>query len=115
MPLKMIIDCDPGLDDAIALIVACEFAQILGITAVAGNAPLAVTSGNALAIADWLGIDAQVYAGAERALAGEMPTAQHVHGSDGLGGVVLPEPGRLIADTHAVDTDKLWIMLSAAF
>ena len=66
--LPIILDCDPGHDDAIAMVVAARHANLLGITTVAGNAPLESTTQNAIVIRDLLGIDVAVHAGANRPL-----------------------------------------------
>ena len=99
---RMIVDCDPGHDDAIALILAHEYAEVLGVTTVAGNAPLAATTANALMMTALLGVDTPVHSGAAEALAGPAPHAQAVHGSSGLGGVTRLEHDRVVAGTDAV-------------
>ena len=99
---RMIVDCDPGHDDAIALIVAHEYAEVLGVTTVAGNAPLAATTANALMITALLDVDTPVHSGASEALAGPAPHALAVHGSSGLGGVTRTEHDRAVAGTDAV-------------
>ena len=63
---SIILDCDPGHDDAIAIIVAARHTNVLGITTVAGNAPLSATTRNAIIVRDLLGLDAPVHSGAER-------------------------------------------------
>ena len=73
---RMIVDCDPGHDDAIALILAHEYAEVVGVTTVAGNAPLSATTTNALLMMVLLGVDTPVYSGASEALAGPAPHAQ---------------------------------------
>lgn len=99
---RMIVDCDPGHDDAIALIVAHAYAEVLGVTTVAGNAPLVATTANALMLTALLGVDTPVHSGAAEALAGPAPHAQAVHGSSGLGGVTRIEHDRNVASTDAV-------------
>ncbi len=99
---RMIVDCDPGHDDAIALILAHEYAEVLGVTTVAGNAPLAATTANALMMTALLGVETPVHSGAAEALAGPAPHAQAVHGSSGLGGVTRLEHDRVVASTDAV-------------
>ena len=64
----IILDCDPGHDDAIAIVVAARHTELLGITTVAGNAPLERTTHNALVVRDLLGIDVPVHSGAARPL-----------------------------------------------
>lgn len=100
---RMIIDCDPGHDDAIALILAHRHAEVIGLTAVAGNAPLNATAANALAVAAVLGVDTPVYAGANTSLLGVARDARIVHGESGLGGVSLPSHDKKLAEDHAVD------------
>ena len=64
MPVPVIVDCDPGHDDAIALVVAARHTELLGVTTVAGNAPIEPTTRNALVILDLLGHDVPVHSGA---------------------------------------------------
>ena len=90
----MIIDCDPGVDDAMAIIAAARWADLVGITTVAGNVPLEHTTANACRLRSMLGLDVEVHAGADGPLVGEQEFARHVHGETGLGDVVLPEPDR---------------------
>ena len=68
---RMIIDCDPGHDDAIALLLAHRHAEVLGISTVSGNAPLPATTANALMVTALLDVDTPVHAGAARPLVGE--------------------------------------------
>lgn len=100
---SLIIDCDPGHDDALALVLADAYANVLGITSVSGNAPLDDTTRNALGIAALLGSSADVYAGEARPLVGEPRHAGGVHGTGGLGRVALPKHDRAISMLHAVD------------
>jgi purine nucleosidase len=99
----IIIDCDPGIDDALALLVAAgsrEF-EILGVTTVAGNRPLEVTSLNACRVLDAaLREDVPVYSGCPRPLTHSAPRCNLVHGEDGLGGVTMPTR-RSPAPAHA--------------
>jgi len=90
----MIIDCDPGVDDAMAIIAAARWADLVGITTVAGNVPLEHTTANACRLRSMLGLDVEVHAGADGPLVGKQEFARHVHGETGLGDVVLPEPDR---------------------
>ncbi|WP_157014216.1 nucleoside hydrolase [Mesorhizobium xinjiangense] len=103
---KIIIDTDPGQDDAVAILLALaspEF-DILGITAVAGNVPLTLTSKNALKICELAGKrDTRVFAGASRPLMRTLVTAEEVHGKTGLDGPDLPEPTMKLEAQHAVD------------
>ena len=86
----MIVDCDPGHDDVFALVVANHYANLIGITAVHGNAPLSRTLPNALIACDVFGINAPVFAGADRPLVAPPRNAPHIHGESGLGGPELP-------------------------
>lgn len=103
---RMIIDCDPGHDDALALLLASHLADVVGITTVSGNAPLAEVTRNALALVVLMGVEVPVYAGAERALAAsardEGRHATHVHGTSGMDGVELPVARRNVQGS-AVD------------
>jgi len=103
---KLIIDTDPGQDDAVAILLALTSPEIdlLGITTVAGNVPLALTEVNARKICDLAGRqDVPVFAGADRPLEGELVTAEHVHGRTGLDGPDLPNPVTPLQTVHAVD------------
>ncbi len=105
--LPIIIDTDPGQDDAIAILFAlgaAERLQVLALTVVAGNVPLEFTSRNARAILEWAErTDISVYAGCPGPLLRDLITAEHVHGETGLGGVQLPEPRIGLADGSAVN------------
>jgi inosine-uridine nucleoside N-ribohydrolase len=105
--VPVIIDTDPGLDDALALLLALSSPEVdlIGVTTVAGNTTLANTTANALRILELAGrTDIPVAAGAARGLIREAPrTAEYVHGSDGLGGLPLPPPSTRPVDVHAVD------------
>jgi inosine-uridine nucleoside N-ribohydrolase len=90
----IILDCDPGHDDAIAIVVAAAHAEVAGITTVAGNAPLTATTRNALVMRDLVGLDVPVHSGASRPLVAEARDASFVHGASGLDGADLPEPAR---------------------
>lgn len=105
-PRSIIIDADPGNDDAVALLMALASPELntLGITTVAGNVPLALTSRNARSIVELAGRCAvPVFAGADKPLVRAPVSAEHVHGQNGLGGVSLPEPSPALADESAVD------------
>ena len=99
---RLIIDCDPGHDDAIALILAHRHAEVVGITSVSGNAPLTATTANALMVTALLDVDTPVVSGAARPLAGEPIHAAAVHGESGLGGVDRLAHQRTIAGDDAV-------------
>ena len=105
-PQSLIIDTDPGQDDAVAILLALASQEInlLGITTVAGNVPLALTQENARKICDLAGrTDMQVFAGLDRPLVRPLVTAEHVHGRTGLDGPVLPDPETPLQEQHAVD------------
>ncbi len=107
MPRKIIIDTDPGQDDAVAILLALaspEEIEVLGITAVAGNVPLELTAKNARIVCELAGhTDIPVYAGCDRPLNRPLVTAEHVHGKTGLDGPVLPDPEMPLTEGHAVD------------
>ena len=106
-PRKIIIDTDPGQDDAIAILLAIaspDEIEVLGITAVAGNVPLALTSKNARIVCELAGrTDIRVFAGCDAPLERALRTAEHVHGKSGLDGATLPDPQMPLQETHAVD------------
>ena len=103
----IIIDTDPGQDDAVAILLALaspEELEVIGITAVAGNVPLALTEKNARRVCELAGCpNIKVYAGAERPLILPLQTAEAVHGSTGLNGPDLPEPKMKTSPGHASD------------
>ncbi|BBU56889.1 hypothetical protein KU6B_31540 [Mameliella alba] len=104
---KIIIDTDPGQDDAVAILLALASPaelEVLGITAVAGNVPLELTARNARMICELAGKpETPVFAGCDRPLAHDLVTAEHVHGKTGLDGPDLPEPTMPVQDGDAVD------------
>ncbi|MCJ7995052.1 nucleoside hydrolase [Rhizobium cremeum] len=106
-PRKIIIDTDPGQDDAAALMLAFasgEELEVLGITTVAGNVPLRLTSRNARIVCELCGrTDIPVYEGAEHPIERKLVTAEHVHGKTGLDGAELDEPKMMVKPQHAVD------------
>ena len=106
-PRKIIIDTDPGQDDAAAIMLAfgsTEEIDVLGITTVAGNVPLSLTSRNARIICELCQrTDIKVFAGADRPIARKLVTAEHVHGKTGLDGPTLPEPTMPLQAQHSVD------------
>ncbi|NBB71466.1 MAG: nucleoside hydrolase [Alphaproteobacteria bacterium] len=99
------IDCDPGVDDAIALLWAMASPlDLRAVTVVAGNVPLAVTAANARRIVTLAGrTDVPVHAGCPRPLVERLETAAHVHGESGLDGAELPQAEIALAEDHAVD------------
>ncbi|MEM8631140.1 MAG: nucleoside hydrolase [Pseudomonadota bacterium] len=106
-PRKIIIDTDPGQDDAVAILLALaspEDLDVLGITAVAGNVPLALTEKNARIVCELAGkTDLPVYAGCDAPMERRLVTAEHVHGKTGLDGPALPEPTMQLRPGHGVD------------
>ncbi len=105
--IPIIIDCDPGQDDAVMLLLALaspEALDILGVTAVAGNVPLALTGRNARLICELAGRgELDVYAGCPGPLVREPITAEEVHGTTGIDGFDIHEPVQPLAPGHAVD------------
>lgn len=110
MPRNIIIDTDPGQDDAVAILLALaspEDVTVLGITAVAGNVPLPLTQKNARIVCELAGFpDTKVFAGCDTPLKRPLVTAEHVHGKTGLDGPQLDAPTMPLQDQHAVD----WII-----
>jgi len=102
----VILDCDPGVDDALAIAfaVASPAIELIGITTVSGNVGLDKTTANALAVASFVGAgEVPVTAGCAAPLLRSAIRAGHVHGESGLGGAVLPRPERSAEPGHAVD------------
>ncbi|MBS0185130.1 MAG: nucleoside hydrolase [Proteobacteria bacterium] len=107
-PRALIFDCDPGTDDAVALLMAFahpDRLNILGVTTVGGNVPLKYTSVNGLKIAELARReDIPVFAGCDRPLVKhEYLSVEEIHGKTGLAGVNFPEPKRALETEHAVD------------
>lgn len=106
-PRKIIIDTDPGQDDAVAILLALgspDDIDLLGITAVAGNVPLPLTQKNARIVCELAGrTDVKVFAGCDAPMKRKLVTAEHVHGKTGLDGPQLPDPKMPLQDQHAVD------------
>nr|CAD6426683.1 nucleoside hydrolase [Rhizobium sp. Q54] len=104
---KIIIDTDPGQDDAAALMLAFaspDELDVLGLCAVAGNVPLSLTSRNVRIVCELCGRqDMPVYEGAKHPILRKQVTAEHVHGRTGLDGAELPEPTMTVEPQHAVD------------
>jgi purine nucleosidase len=105
--IPLVIDCDPGQDDAVMLLLALaspEALDIRGVTAVAGNVPLALTARNARLICELAARnEVNVYAGCPRPLVREPITAEEVHGSTGIDGFEIHEPATALSPKHAVD------------
>jgi purine nucleosidase len=106
MSTKIILDCDPGIDDALAIAFAHGHpsVELTGITTVAGNVGLPKTTRNGLAVADFVGAaSVPVTAGCARPLLRPARDARDVHGDTGLGGAVIPDSPRAPRDGHAID------------
>ena len=114
----MILDCDPGHDDAIAILLASRHTELLGVTTVSGNAPIEATTANAQVVLDLLGSDVPVHQGAPRPLVVPAFHADYVHGESGLDGADLPPPSRPPASRDAVGylvdtcraTEGIWLV-----
>src|SRR5210317_1885303 len=104
---KIIIDCDPGQDDAVMLLLALacpDELDILGITTVAGNVPLDLTQRNARIMCELAGnTDVPVFAGCDRPMNRDLVTAENVHGKTGIDGVEIYQPDMTLQDQHAVE------------
>lgn len=100
---SIILDCDPGIDDAVAIFVAQHRAHLKGITTVGGNVPLDLTTRNALAVVELIDRDVPVYAGIPNPRVAQTKRASTIHGADGLGGVVLPQPTQTLQQIPAVE------------
>jgi purine nucleosidase len=107
MPRRIIIDTDPGIDDAVAILLALaapEELKVLGIVAVAGNLPLDTTERNARRVCELAGRrEVPVYAGCARPLLRPLATARHIHGETGRDRLLLPEPTMPLQTQHGVD------------
>lgn len=103
--IPVIIDCDPGLDDVVALIMAfaSDKLDVKAVTTVAGNQTLEKVSNNALRVLSYAGIDVPVGLGYKGPMIRKLVTAGEVHGEDGLYGVKLPEATLKPSDLHAID------------
>lgn len=105
-PLQIIIDTDPGQDDAVAILLALASPEleVLGITTVAGNVPLALTHVNARKVCELAKrTDIPVFAGCDHPLKRDLVTAENVHGKTGLDGIELPAPTMPLQSQHSVD------------
>jgi purine nucleosidase len=107
MRRRIIIDTDPGLDDAVAILLALAAAEKLdvrGIVAVAGNLPLAETERNARRVCELAGrAEIPVYAGCARPMLRPLATAEHIHGETARDHLLLPEPTMALQTLHGVD------------
>lgn len=106
-PRKIILDCDPGRDDALAIALALaspDEIDVLGITCVAGNVPVIATQRNARLIAEIAGFpETRVFQGAGNPLRAELRTAERIHGKTGLQGIEIYEPALPLQDEYALD------------
>jgi inosine-uridine nucleoside N-ribohydrolase len=103
---RILLDCDPGHDDAIAILLAARApdVELVAITTVAGNQTLDKTSRNALKVCSLAGIrDVPIAAGMDRPLVRDLQVAANIHGASGLDGPSIPEPDLTLAPIHAVD------------
>src|SRR5215218_9779707 len=100
---KIIVDCDPGHDDAVALLFAARHFDLLAVTTVYGNASVENTTRNALAILELARIDAPVASGCAEPLAAPALHTREMHGKTGLDGAHIPPPTYSAIETHAVD------------
>jgi purine nucleosidase len=107
MRKRIIVDTDPGIDDAVAILLALaavEELDVLGIVAVAGNLPLALTERNARRVCELAGrADMPVYAGCARPILRPLATAEHIHGETARDRLLLPEPTMALRPQHGVD------------
>ena len=102
---KIIIDCDPGQDDAVALFLtfASDELDLLGITAVGGNVPLELTQRNARLMCDIAQSNVPVFAGCAKPMIRPLRTAEMIHGKTGIDGIEISEPATPLQSQHAVD------------
>lgn len=100
---KVLIDCDPGHDDATAILYAARHLDLVGISTVYGNQSVDHTTRNALSLVRLLGIEVPVARGCEAPLTRPFRHGGDIHGKTGLDGAELPEPTRQVVDAHAVD------------
>ncbi len=115
LPRPILLDCDPGTDDALAILLALASPELAieAITVPGGNAPLERTLANALGLVALAGKIIPVHAGADRALLGPYPPGWSGHGADGMAGVALP-PGQAAAPGIAADAIRAALGAAAA-
>lgn len=119
----VLLDCDPGVDDAFAILCALRYTDLVAVTTVCGNVALEHTTRNALTVLELAGAEVPVHAGADRPLVAPGTDAAHVHGESGLGGTSLPPPTRGAEPEHAVDAiielshrhPSLWVVAVGPF
>ncbi len=104
-PIPLILDCDPGHDDALAMILAAHnpALNLLGITTVSGNGGIAKVTLNARRVATLANINVPIAEGAGKAILGAIEEASDIHGESALDGAELPEPKNELSALHAVD------------
>ncbi len=100
---RVLLDCDPGHDDAVAIVAAAAFSDVVGIVTVAGNVPLDRTTHNALVMRDLIGLDTPVHSGCLRPLVAPPRHAGFIHGESGLDGAELPDPTTPLDGTDGVE------------
>src|SRR3954467_5058768 len=100
---KMLIDCDPGHDDAVAILYAAKHLDLVGITTTHGNNTIENVTRNALSVLTLAGLDVPVAKGCAAPIAGRKIQPANAHGRTGLDGADLPEPDRDVVAQHAVD------------
>ncbi len=118
MSVPIWLDCDPGHDDVLAIFLAARRAELVGISVVSGNAPLALTERNALVACEVADLEVPVYVGAARPLLRPAEHAAHIHGASGLDGPELPQVTRVASGVPAVRAlldaaearDDLWLV-----
>jgi inosine-uridine nucleoside N-ribohydrolase len=116
--MKIWLDCDPGHDDAVAMLMAARWADLVGVSTVAGNSPLSNTAVNALIVAQVAELTVPVYAGCDRPLVRPAAFAPNIHGESGLAGPTFPPLTRAAEPHHAVaallaashEHDDLWLV-----
>ena len=104
-PIPLILDCDPGHDDALAIILAAKnpALKLIGITTVSGNGGIAKVTLNARRIATMVNLHVPIAEGAGKSILGEVEEATDIHGESALDGAELPEPKVELSKLHAVD------------
>lgn len=102
-PPRILLDCDPGIDDAFAILCALRFTDLAAITTVSGNVPIEHTTRNALYVLDLANAEVPVHSGAAQPLLVPAMFAEHIHGAAGLGAIETPVPRREPSSMHAVE------------
>lgn len=115
---RLILDCDPGHDDAFAILVAAAFGELIGVTTTHGNVGVELTTNNALTVIEMAGLEVPVHKGMSRPLLAPLRNATRVHGETGLAGARLPAVATEAASTDAVgfiigtvrETEDVWLV-----